>query len=109
MVALLGTNSFKEVCARAEAGDNEAKIVIKASGYQTAKFIGAMAAVLEGKVDAIILTGGMAHQESHVNYIKSLVGFIAPVVVYAGEDELRALAFNAILALDHQVEVKVYK
>jgi len=51
----------------------------------------------------------MAHQESHVDYIKSLVCFIAPVVVYAGEDELRALAFNAILALDHQVEVKIYK
>jgi len=109
MVALLGTNSFKEICARAEAGDTEAIIIIKACGYQTAKYIGAMAAVLEGKVDAIILTGGMAHQESHVDYIKSLVCFIAPVVVYAGEDELRALAFNAILALDHQVEVKIYK
>ena len=109
MVALLGTNSFREVCARADAGDTEAIIVKRACGYQVAKQIGAMAAVLEGKADAIILTGGMAHEDSHVKYIKSLVGFIAPVVVYPGEDEIRALVFNAILALDHLIEVKVYK
>jgi butyrate kinase len=109
MVALLGTNSFKEVCERAEAGDAEALIVKKACGYQIAKNIGAMASVLGGKVDAIILTGGMAWQESHNNYIRSLVEFIAPVVVFAGEDELRALVLNAILALDKQIEVKIYK
>ena len=59
-------------------------------------------------MDAIILTGGMAYQSSHVNRIKSMVGFIADVVVYPGEDELKSLAFNGLLALDGKIEIKKY-
>jgi butyrate kinase len=108
MVAYLGTNNFKEICEMAENGDKKAMIVRDASAYQTAKEIGAMAAVLNGNVDAIILTGGMAYQESHVNLIKSMISFIAEIITYPGEDELKALAFNGFLALNREIETKIY-
>ena len=109
MMAYLGTNSFIEVCKMAEKGDKKAILISNAASYQVGKEIGAMAAVLGGKVDAIILTGGMAYQESHMNKIRSMVEFIAEVVVYPGEDELKALAFNGLLALDGKIEIKTYK
>jgi len=108
MMAYLGTNSFMKVCEMADNGDSKALLVREAAAYQTAKEIGAMAVVLEGKVDAIILTGGMAYQEVHVNNIRSMVSFIAEVIVYPGEDELKALAFNGLLAIDGKIEVKTY-
>ncbi len=67
MVAYLGTNNFRDVCKMADNGDKKAKLVIEAAAYQIGKEIGAMAAVLEGKVDAIILTGGLAYSETFIN------------------------------------------
>jgi butyrate kinase len=109
MMAYLGTNSFIEVCKMADDGDQKAILISKAASYQVGKEIGAMAAVLDGKVDAIILTGGLAHQDSYINYIRSMVSFIATVVVYPGEDELKALAFNGLLALDGKIQIKTYE
>jgi butyrate kinase len=108
MVAYLGTNSFVEVCTMAENGDPQAVLVARASAYQVGKEIGAMAAVLDGQVDAIILTGGMANQKSHTLYIKQMVHFIAEVIIYPGEDEMKALAYNGLLALDGKAEIKEY-
>jgi butyrate kinase len=108
MMAYLGTNSFMEVCKMAENGDPKAILISKAVSYQIGKEIGAMAAVLDGKVDAIILTGGMAYQESNINNIRAMVSFIAEVVVYPGEDELKSLAFNGLLALDGKIEIRDY-
>ena len=108
MVAYLGTNSFKDICKMAESGDAKADIIVKAVSYQVAKEIGAMASVLCGKVDAIILTGGMAYHEPTMNNIKSMVEYISEVVVYPGEDEMKALAFNALLALDGKLDIKTY-
>jgi butyrate kinase len=108
MVAYLGTNSFIEVCKMAEAGDLKAILIRNAASYQVGKEIGAMAAVLNGNVDAIILTGGMAYQEANVNSIKAMVRFIAEVIVYPGEDEMKALAFNGLLALDGKIKIKEY-
>jgi butyrate kinase len=108
MTAYLGTNNFKDICKLADNGDEKARIISKAASYQVGKEIGAMAAVLNGKVDAIILTGGMAYQETHVESIKAMVSYIADVVVYPGEDELKALAFNGLLALDGKIEIKNY-
>jgi len=108
IMAHLGTNNFMEVCRRAEEGDEKAILIIEAISYQIGKSIGASAAVLGGKVDAIILTGGMAYQEITTNRIKSMVNFIAEVVVYPGEDELKALAFNGLLALDNKIEIKIF-
>jgi butyrate kinase len=108
MVAYLGTNSFRDVCKRAAEGDQKAILISDAAAYQSGKEIGAAAAVLEGIVDAIILTGGMAYQSDLVKKIRSMVGFIAEVVVYPGEDELKSLAFNGLLALDGKIEIKKY-
>ena len=108
MVAYLGTNNFIEVCKMAEKGDTKAILVKEAASYQIGKEISALAAVLNGEVDAIILTGGMAYQDSNTSSIRSMVGFIAEVVVYPGEDELKALAFNGMLALDGKIEIKTY-
>jgi butyrate kinase len=108
IVAYLGTNNFIEVCKRADSGDQKALLIREAIVYQVAKEIGAMAAVLEGKVDAIILTGGLAYQESHVERIKKMVEFIAIVAVFPGEDEIKSLAFNGLLALDGKIEIKTY-
>lgn len=108
MVAYLGTNSFLEICKKADAGDKYARLVCEASAYQVARDIGAAAAVLKGEVDAIILTGGMAYEEPHVEYIKDMVSFIADVVVYPGEDELRSLAYSGLLAIEGKVEIKQY-
>ncbi len=108
MVAYLGTNSFKDVCRMADEGNKKAILIRDAAAYQVAKEIGAMAAVLKGKVDAIILTGGIAFQESHVTRIREMVKFIAEVVVYPGEDEIKSLAFNGLLALDGKIEIKTY-
>lgn len=108
MAAYLGTNDFRKVCTAAEGGDEKAALVRDACGYQVSKEICSMAAVLKGEVDAIILTGGMAYQESNVNNIRSMTSFIADVVVYPGEDEMRALAFNGLLALNGEVIIREY-
>jgi butyrate kinase len=91
-----------------EKGDKKAMLIRNAASYQIGKEIGAMAAVLNGRVDAIILTGGMAYQDANIKSIRLMVGFIAEVVVYPGEDELKALAFNGLLALDGKIEIKTY-
>jgi butyrate kinase len=108
MMAYLGTNDFIEVCRRADGGDAKAILIRVAFSYQVGKEIGAMAAVLNGNVDAIILTGGMAYQETNIKIIRSMVDYIAEVIVYPGEDELKALAFNTLLALDGKIDIKTY-
>jgi butyrate kinase len=108
MVAYLGTNSFRDICSRAEAGDQDAGLIIDAAAYQVGKEIGALAAILEGTVDAIILTGGMAYQESFTEKIRRMTEFIARIVIYPGEDELRALAYNGLLVLDSKISPKEY-
>ncbi len=108
MVAYLGTNNFRDVCRMAEEGNQKAILIRDAASYQIGKEIGAMAAVLKGKVDAIILTGGMAYQEGNVSRIREMVKFIAKVVVSPGEDEIKSLAFNGLLALNNKIEVKFY-
>jgi len=108
MTAYLGTNSFMKICEMADNGDAKAILVMKAAAYQTAKEIGAMASVLKGKVDAIILTGGMAYQSAHIDNISEMVSYIAGIVVYPGEDEMQALAFNGLLAVDGKVDIKNY-
>ncbi len=108
-VAYLGTNDAYQVEIRAEKGDKEAQEVFYAMGYQVAKEIGSSAVVLDGKVDAIIITGGIAHSKTLCEYIKNKVQFIAPVVVYPGEDEMQALVEGAFYALNGELPIKEYK
>jgi len=109
MVAYLDTNNFIEICEKADSGDKKVKLVKEASSYQIAKEIAGCAAVMRGEVDAILLTGGMAYEDSHNEYITEMVGFIAEVVVFPGEDELRALAHSGLLALNNKIKIKEYK
>ncbi len=108
-VAYLGTNSAYEIEQRIIKGDENAKLIQEAMAYQVSKEIGAMCAVLEGKVDAILLTGGLAFNRSFVNYIKIKVGHIATIGVYPGEDEMRSLAKNGLMVLEGEVELKKYE
>jgi butyrate kinase len=100
LFAYMGTRDLMEVERRAEAGDALAAAVMEAMVYQIAKEMGAMAAVLRGQVEALILTGGMAHSERVLKLLRPQVEWIAPVTVYPGEDELRALADGVFRVLD---------
>lgn len=108
-VSFLGTNSAREVQKLADSGDERAKFYQEALFYQVAKSIGEMAVVLEGKADAILLTGGLAFNHKIEEYIKVKAGFIAPVFSYPGEDELEALAMNALRVARGEVQPKEYK
>jgi butyrate kinase len=107
-VAYLNTNDGRLVEAAMLVGDEKTRLIHDAMGYQVSKDIGAAAAVLKGKVDAIILTGGMAYGKPMVNLIKENVSFIAPVIVYPGEDEMLALAQGALRVLKGEEEAKEY-
>ena len=109
LVAYLGTNSVIQVMERIAEGDQRAKKVLESMCYNISKQIGAMAAALSGKVQAILLTGGIAYNEPIVEYIREHCGFIAPVEVYPGENELEALVMNALVVLRGTVTPKVYK
>lgn len=109
MVAYLGTNNFIEVAKAANSGDKKAKLIKNAISYQAAKEIASAAAVLHGRVDAILLTGGLAYDDENVSIIKEMTGFISKILVYPGEDELKSLAYNGLLALDGKIKVKTYK
>lgn len=106
--AYLGTNDARDVDKMCIAGDEKAILVRNAFIYQLAKNIGAMSAVLEGKVDQIILTGGIAYDKYVTAEITKKVSFIAPVKVYAGEDELLALAQGALRVMNGEEKVKEY-
>ena len=108
IVALLGTNDMREVRKQAREGSAESQLVADALGYTVSKEIGAMAAVLKGRVDAILLTGGIIHGEMTREYIKERVSFIAPVEFYPGEDEMHALAMNGLRVLTGESEPNVY-
>jgi butyrate kinase len=99
LVSYLGTTDLVEVERRIANGDERAALVFEAMAYQIAKEIGAMATVLEGRVDAILLTGGMAHSKALVGMVTKATGWIAPVAVYPGEEELLALAEGALRVL----------
>jgi butyrate kinase len=96
MMAHLGINDELKAEKRAEAGDEKAKLIIDAMAYNVAKEIGAMLTVLEGKTNAVILTGGIANSKYIVDYIKKMVSPLAKVIVYAGEDEMEALAMSGL-------------
>src|SRR5471030_1995928 len=108
-VAYLDTNDARIVENLALKGDQKAKLIHDAMGYQVSKDIGAAAAVLNGKVDAIILTGGMAYGKPMIEVISEKVAFIAPIVVYPGEDEMLALAQGVIRVLNGDEKIKEYK
>lgn len=107
-IAYFDTNDFREIIAMANGGNVEAEMFIKAYCLSAAKYIAGIATTIFGKVDAIILTGGVCHSEVITGQITERVGFIAPVVIYPGEDELESLAENGYGVLSGEFEIKEY-
>lgn len=107
-MAYLGTDSGIEVNERIHKGDAKAKLITDAMCYQVAKEVGASAAVLKGKVDAIYLSGGLVYNDYIVNEIRSRVGFIAPIHLYPGEREMEALSQGGLRVLNGLEEALEY-
>jgi len=108
LLSYLGSNDFRGAAERAEGGDARAREVIEAMAYQISKEIGAMAAVLAGEVDAIVLTGALANSELLVGLVERRVSFIAGVIVLPGENELESLAHGALEVLRGEEEPRTY-
>lgn len=108
LVAYLGTNDGREITKRIKAGDKYTQTIYEAMAYQISKEIGAGATVLKGDVDAIILTGGLAHDNILVGWIKERVGFVSRVMVYPGEFEMVALVQGVLRVFNGQEEAKDY-
>ncbi|MCU0290201.1 MAG: butyrate kinase, partial [Acidobacteria bacterium] len=90
MFSYFGTKDFKKITGKYKAGDRETINIVDAMAYQVAKDVGGLATVNYGKVDCILITGGMAYEEYFVNMIIDRIKFIAPVKLYPGEDEMKA-------------------
>ncbi len=109
MVDYLGTNDGLEVQSRIKNHDKYAELVYKAMAYQIAKWVGRMAAVLKGEVDAIVLTGGLAYDKDFmVKWLTEYTSFLAPVLVFPGGDEERALALGTLRVLKGYEKAKKY-
>jgi butyrate kinase len=109
LAAYLGTNDGREVNRRIEAGDKKAEFILEAMAYQLSKDIVSMSVVLKGKVDAIVLTGGMAYNKKLTDWVTERVGFVAPVKLVPGEEEMQALMQGALRVLRGEESPKVYE
>ena len=108
LAAHLGTVAIPEVEQRIASGDEHARLVLDAMIYQIAKSIAALSPVFYGDIDAILITGGIAYSDYVISRLKKRVGFLAPVHVYPGEDELEALALNALGALNGDLAIQTF-
>ena len=109
LIAHLGTNDMRTILQRIEEGDKHAELLVNAMIYHTAKDIAAEGAVLCGDIDAILLTGGMARADYITHRLRKRISFLAPVFCYPGEDEMQALALNALDVLKGKREAKQYE
>lgn len=108
LVSYLNTNDAREAERMIREGDEKARLVYEAMAYQVAKEIGGCAAVLKGSVDAVVLTGGLAHSRMLTDWIRERVGFLAPVLIYPGEGEMEALAQAGLRILSGAEAGKTY-
>ncbi|MCK4249810.1 butyrate kinase [candidate division WOR-3 bacterium] len=110
MLSYLGSDDIQEIENRITEGDKEAELAYNAMVYQIAKEVGAYAAVLKGEIQAIIITGGIAHSKRFVDGLKAWIGFLCKkFYVYPGEGEMKALALGVLRVLRKEEEVKEYK
>ncbi len=109
LTAHLGTTDIPAIIKSIEEGDKKAELILDAMIYNVAKTIGGAATVLCGKVDAILLTGGIAYSDYVISRLKKRISFLAPIHIYPGENEMESLAFNAIGALKGELPIQVYK
>jgi len=109
IVAYLATNDFKEAIRRFEKGEKKARLVLKAMVYQISREIYAMSAVLKGRIDAIVITGEMAHEPYIVNSIKEYISNLALVLIFPGEMEMEALTLGVLRVLKGKEKAKIYE
>ena len=109
LTAHLGMNDVVTIARKASEGEEPYKGVLDAMLYTVAKQAGAMYVTLRGQVDAIILTGGIAHSDYCVGILKGQIDYLAPVVLMPGEDEMGSLAYNALGALKGELPLQVYR
>ena len=108
LFAYMGYKDAQQIEKQAREGDPKARLIQNAMAYQISKEIGALAAALGGEVHAILITGGIAHNPDLTGYIKEKVAFIAPVFIYPGEDEMRALSQNGAMLLSGKIKAREY-
>jgi butyrate kinase len=108
LAAHLGTNNAYEVEQRVKAGDAHATLIYEAMAYQVAKFTGSMAVALKGKVDGILVTGGIAYDKWFVEKLREYAGWIAPFFIYPGENEMEALAMNGLMVVTGEITPREY-
>jgi butyrate kinase len=106
--AHLGETDMKAIAAKAEAGEQPYKQVLDSMLYTVAKEAGARYVALRGEVDALIITGGIAHSAYCVKVLRSWMDCLGPIVLMPGEDEMGSLAYNALSALKGEMELTVY-
>ncbi|MCR5399227.1 MAG: butyrate kinase [Lachnospiraceae bacterium] len=106
--AYVGTNDMRDVEKMIQDGDTKAKVIRDAFIFQVSKDIGSMACVLKGKVDAIVVTGGIAYDKEVVAGLKEACEWIAPFTVYPGEDELLALAQGGLRVMNEEEKALKY-
>ncbi|MBR6538476.1 MAG: butyrate kinase [Bacteroides sp.] len=109
LAAHLGTTDVQAIQKRIDEGDEHARLILESMIYHIAKAVGGAAVALWGKIDAILLTGGIAYSEYITSQLKARVSFLAPVFIYPGEDELEALALNGLGALRGELPIQIYK
>lgn len=109
LAAHLGCTDVRAIVEAIEAGDRKAELVVDGMIHSIAKWIGGAAAVLRGRVDAILLTGGVAYSDYVIGRLRDYISFIAPIHVYPGENEMLALAANGLAALRGEQEIKEYR
>ncbi len=109
LIGYLGTSDAREVVKRIESGDKHAELVYQAMAYQIAKEIGAMATVLQGDIDAIVLTGGVSYSTYLTDFVTEHVSFIAPVILKPGEDEMTALNEGYLRTQTGEDKIKIYE
>ena len=108
LAAYLGTTDARKVEGMVQAGDSKARLIFESMAYQIAKDIGAMSTVLQGRIDGIIITGGLAHSGMLTGWVEERIRFLAPVFVYPGEDEMAALAEGGTRVLLKEEDIKEY-
>ncbi len=108
LYAWFGTMSTIEIEQMATSGNKQAKLVYGAMAYQVAKYVGSMFAVLEGQVDAILISGGIANSKYFTDMVMKRIRNIAPVHVFPGSDEIEALGMNGLMALKGEIDIKEY-
>lgn len=107
--AHLGTTDITEIENRIKEGDRHATLIIEAMAYQVSKSIGEMFIALKGEVDAILLTGDLAHSEFVISIIRDHVNRLGQVIVFPGDNELQAMASNALRVIKGEIEISEYK